>query len=107
MATDWKKVLADKKARLSQLEDVITNNLYDELFTEVDNPFSDEDAGDLFTTDCAQCDTHLAEFDVVLNSTDDVNDYFCERQCVITWVSNTVGNLKMFMPDVEELANNC
>jgi hypothetical protein len=106
MATDWKKVLADKKARLSQLEDVVTNNLYDELFTEVDNPFSHEDAGDLFTTDCAHCEIHLAEFDVVLNSNDDINDYFCERSCFMAWVSSSITNLKLFMPEVEALANS-
>ena len=106
MATDWKKVLADRKARLSQLEDVVTNNLYDDLFTEVDNPFSDEDADDLFTTDCAYCDTHLAEFGVVLNSTEDVGNYYCERHCVIASVSRDISALKLYMPDVEELANN-
>ena len=103
--TNWKDVLTQKKETLAKLEAIADANDFQSLVTEIENPFADETADDLFTTDCNSCDTPLFEEAVVQQSNDDVEVNYCNLQCVVADTRNQISNLKLFMPDVERLAS--
>jgi len=103
--TNWKEILTQKKATLAKLEAIAEANDYQSLVKEIENPFADESEDDLFVTECNNCDTPIADLENIQQANDDVEVNYCNMQCVVADIKNQITNLKLFMPDVERLAN--
>jgi len=103
--TDWKKILADKKARLEEIEVIVENLEHMDTVEKLDNPFFDEDTDDVWAEKCETCEEHLNENEFVYESLFKGATYFCEESCVLRNLRNEISMLKLTMPDVEELAN--
>jgi hypothetical protein len=103
--TDWKKILADKKARLEELEVIVENKEHMDTVEKKDNPFLDEDTDDIWAEKCETCEEYLNENEFVYENLFVGAQYFCEESCVLRNLRNEISTLKLTMPDVEELAN--
>jgi len=103
--TDWKKILADKKARIEELEVIVQNQEHMDTVEKLDNPFLDEDTNDGWAEKCETCEEHLNENEFVYESLFQGATYFCQESCVLRNLNNEISMHKITMQDVEEQAN--